>query len=708
VSRFYLSFVLGIIVLCGTPIGASDELTARVNAALQRAGDNAPQLREALQQVPEAQQTGMRFLIAHMPERDLQTLSAQYLLDNVRFAYRAWKEAPWKEQISEEMFLNDVLPYACINERRDRWRADFYRRFQPLVVETTSAGQAAVLLNQKIFPMLEVRFSRGRAKANQSPYETIESGKASCTGLSVLLVAACRAAGVPARFAGTPLWSNRSGNHSWVEIWDGRWQFLGAAEPAGDQLNRAWFTSRAKTAQRDHPLHAIYATSFRRTQTTFPLAWNRKVDDVYAVNVTDRYTNQSHDDKVSVQPTAKSSGMDVEASLHAVAQLRQFLAASSANQPTLDDQEFADIPLTLGDARQATQLLWTDHVERIKLTRAQEMAERRLTTGDLEMPFFYSVAGDKPQDGRSLYISLHGGGGAPKRVNDRQWENQKRLYQVKEGVYVAPRAPTNTWNLWHQGHIDRLFDRLIENMIVFEQVDPNRVYLLGYSAGGDGVYQLAPRMADRFAAAAMMAGHPNEASPLGLRNLPFTIHVGGNDGAYNRNQVARKWGKQLEELRQNDLDGYVHWTKIYQGKGHWLDRQDAKALPWMAQYTRNPLPTRIVWRQDDVTHSRFYWLAVPKGEQRKGVVVRVEREDQHIDVETTDLDRLIIRLNDQMVDLDRDVTVTCRERKRFEGQVDRTIGTIVRTIAERGDPASIFTAAITVELPDKRERSVTR
>ena len=40
--------------------------------------------------------------------------------------------------------------------------------------------------------------------------------------------------------------------------------------------------------------------------------------------------------------------------------------------------------------------------------------------------------------------------------------------------------------------------------IVFEDVDPNRVYLLGYSAGGDGVYQLAPRMADRFAAASMM------------------------------------------------------------------------------------------------------------------------------------------------------------------------------------------------------------
>ena len=75
------------------------------------------------------------------------------------------------------------------------------------------------------------------------------------------------------------------------------------------------------------------------------------------------------------------------------------------------------------------------------------------------------------------------------------------------------------------------------------RLDPNKVYLMGYSAGGDGVYQLAPRMADRFAAAAMMAGHPNETSPLGLRNLPFTIHMGENDTPYKRNKVAAEWKK---------------------------------------------------------------------------------------------------------------------------------------------------------------------
>ena len=83
------------------------------------------------------------------------------------------------------------------------------------------------------------------------------------------------------------------------------------------------------------------------------------------------------------------------------------------------------------------------------------------------------------------------GGGAPSAVNDKQWENQKKLYTLDEGIYLAPRAPTDTWNLWHQAHIDPLFDRLISDLVVLEDVNPDRVYLMGYSAGGDGVFQLA-------------------------------------------------------------------------------------------------------------------------------------------------------------------------------------------------------------------------
>jgi hypothetical protein len=348
-------------------------------------------------------------------------------------------------------------------------------------------------------------------------------------------------------------------------------------------------------------------------------------------------------------------------------------------------------------------MLWQEHVRRIRETRAEEMKARELSDGDLKMPFYYKTFGDKPEGGRSMYISLHGGGGAPKRVNDRQWENQKQLYRLEEGVYVAPRAPTDAWNLWHQGHIDRLFGRLIENMIVFEDVDPNRVYLMGYSAGGDGVFQLAPRMADRWAAAAMMAGHPNETFPLGLRNIAFTIHVGGRDAAYNRNEVARDWKRKLAELHKADPDGYVHWVKIYSDKGHWLDGEDSAAIPWMAKYRRNPLPSRIVWKQDDVTHARFYWLAVEPMNTEPRAEVTANRMGQRIEIMAKGVERLTIRLNDQLLKLDEPVIIASGGKPLFNGHVPRTITVLDKTLGEYGDPKAVYSGELTVDLPRQLE-----
>jgi hypothetical protein len=219
---------------------------------------------------------------------------------------------------------------------------------------------------------------------------------------------------------------------------------------------------------------------------------------------------------------------------------------------------------------------------------------------------------------------------------------------------------------------------------------------MGYSAGGDGVYQLGPRM-DRWAAAAMMAGHPNEASPLGLRNIGFAIQVGANDGGYNRNKVAEEYGKKLDALQKADPGGYAHFTELHAGKGHWMDLADKKAVPWMEKFTRNPWPAKVVWLQDDVVHSSFYWLAVPKDSAHAGDEVIAERKEQTITLNSKGGSAaVIVRLNDQMVDLDRPVVVLWEGKQVFAGKVPRTIGTLAATLGERGDPDLVFPAELTL------------
>lgn len=132
-----------------------------------------------------------------------------------------------------------------------------------------------------------------RKLPNQSPKESIEQGKASCTGLSIVLSDACRAVCVPARVVGTPLWANKTGNHTWVEIWDQDWHFTGACEQDKNGLDRGWFVGNAAEAKKDSFEHAIYASSFRKTKQHFPLVWAMGYKEVPAENVTERYTKKA-------------------------------------------------------------------------------------------------------------------------------------------------------------------------------------------------------------------------------------------------------------------------------------------------------------------------------------------------------------------------------------------------------------------------------
>lgn len=361
-----------------------------------------------------------------------------------------------------------------------------------------------------------------------------------------------------------------------------------------------------------------------------------------------------------------------------------------------------DAPLSRESANQVAQLLIADDAKTTRQQMEKQLADKAIVLGDKTLKYLVATFGEKPPEGHALFLSMHGGGNAAASVNDQQWQNQIKLYTAKEGIFIAPRAPTNTWNLWHEPHIDDLFDKLIRAMVATGDVNPDRVYLMGYSAGGDGVYQLAPRTADRYAAASMMAGHPNDASPLGLRNLPFAIHVGALDSAYKRNDVAKEWGVKLDDLQKADPQGYVHLAKLHDGREHWMNGEDAEAIPWMLQYTRNPLPTRVVWKQSSSTvHDRFYWLAVPSGTAKKNamVIANIDKTNQLITIEAaTDVSQLHIRLNDQMLDLDKPVTVQMNGRELYKGLANRTLATIQKTLAERGDPRSVFPAEIGVSL----------
>ena len=352
--------------------------------------------------------------------------------------------------------------------------------------------------------------------------------------------------------------------------------------------------------------------------------------------------------------------------------------------------------LSLSEAEKIEKNIYNDFKKEIIVTRSGEMEDRVIELKDKKIKFDINHFGEQGEDGWSLFISLHGGGGTTESENNRLWNRHKTLYELEDGILFTPRSPSNTWNMWFQSHVDTFFNRIIQNMIAFHNVDPNKIYIMGRSAGGDGIYQVAPRMADRFAAAAMSAGHPNDSSPLGLRNTAFTIHMGENDSLYNRNDMAVKWGNDLRKLNEEDPEGYRYYIKIYKNKGHWMDNLEASALDWMSDFIRNPYPSKVVWKQGNVLHKRFYWLR--NEDPSFGDLIECNIDDQIITVLSSSSSKITIQLNDDLVDMDREITVNYLGRQLFKGFVYRDIDIIKRSIREYGDPKSVYYGEIRLTL----------
>jgi hypothetical protein len=257
----------------------------------------AGELEKAVATAPEEQKAAMKFLVDNLPAKDAETITADYLLENVRLAFEARNATTWARAVPEEVFFNDVLPYSSVHEDVDRWRPGFFAKFMPLVKSCTSTTEAAQALNAKIWDILDVHYNVKRDKPDQSPSHSMRIHMASCTGLSILLVDACRSVGVPARFVGCK-WRKIDGNHSWVEIYDGgKWSHIGAEDFS--EPNHTWFEIHAKDAIPRDARYAIQAASWKKTDEPFRLAFREDSlrNPVPGIDVTEAYL-----DKGGVKP----------------------------------------------------------------------------------------------------------------------------------------------------------------------------------------------------------------------------------------------------------------------------------------------------------------------------------------------------------------------------------------------------------------------
>lgn len=66
-------------------------------------------------------------------KRDIETITADYLIENIDWSFKVWEEQPWGESISFEDFCEYVLPYRVGDEQLVSWREKVYKEFNPIL-----------------------------------------------------------------------------------------------------------------------------------------------------------------------------------------------------------------------------------------------------------------------------------------------------------------------------------------------------------------------------------------------------------------------------------------------------------------------------------------------------------------------------------------------------------------------------------------------
>jgi pimeloyl-ACP methyl ester carboxylesterase len=394
---------------------------------------------------------------------------------------------------------------------------------------------------------------------------------------------------------------------------------------------------------------------------------------------------------VKARPLSKTQQKALEQALNA-----------SFSEVRKEDYEFADLSkfdaLLPGNEEIFRSLAWNAYRKGGALEELQsDHKAGKVVSGEYVSPYVVRQVGKMPEGGWPLVIAMHGGGNAPKQVNDSQWRIMQRYYKDHPGdggyLYLALRAPTDAWNGFYTGYVYPLVARLIRHMLVCEEVNPDKVFLIGYSHGGYGAFAIGPKMADRFAAIHSSAAAPTdgESSPKNLLNTPFTFMIGESDLAFGRLKRCLAFDQAVKGLRGERKDAYPVRMFLKKGFGH-TGLPDRDQLATMISAVRTPIPDSIVWESTDSVVRRFSWLENP--EPSKKQLVEATRKGNRFEIKLTGIESLNLYLDERMVDYRKPVVVEVNGKVVLERSLSPSLSILCRTLLERGDPRFTFASKV--------------
>jgi len=152
---------------------------------------------------------------------DIDKITADFLIRQIDYAFRAWREKPWAKSLSFDDFCEYVLPYRGSGEPLENWRETFYEKYKDIEINMTDSSdpvEAAMIINDDIKSWFTFDPRYYYHPTDQGLSEMLESGLGRCEDMTNVTIYAMRANGLAVTSDYTPHWANAGNNHAWNAI----------------------------------------------------------------------------------------------------------------------------------------------------------------------------------------------------------------------------------------------------------------------------------------------------------------------------------------------------------------------------------------------------------------------------------------------------------------------------------------------------------
>ncbi|MCJ7459130.1 MAG: hypothetical protein MUP17_09085, partial [candidate division Zixibacteria bacterium] len=152
---------------------------------------------------------------------DLKTITADFLIKQIDYSFKAWREKPWAKNLSFEQFCEYVLPYRGSNEPLENWREFFWEKYKGLEKKMTDPSdpvQAAKLINDDVKSWFTFDPRYYYHPTDQELSEMLKNHLGRCEDMTNVTIYAMRANGLAVTSDYTPFWANAGNNHAWNAI----------------------------------------------------------------------------------------------------------------------------------------------------------------------------------------------------------------------------------------------------------------------------------------------------------------------------------------------------------------------------------------------------------------------------------------------------------------------------------------------------------